>query len=115
VLRGQVRKLEPLLDVLALPLALQAILLACGLCVPLVWLRMYAGFGLLGMVLYVGVAASLGPDPARMLRALAAAPGYMLWKLMLLPRTRRAARKDAAWVRTARNAEGQDRPKPGPL
>ncbi len=105
VLQGKRRMLEPLLDLLALPLAKQAVLLVLGVLIPLTWLRAYSAFGLLLIALYVIVAASLSSHPLDALAALAAAPAYLVWKLLLIPRTRLAARKDAAWVRTQRNAE----------
>jgi cellulose synthase/poly-beta-1,6-N-acetylglucosamine synthase-like glycosyltransferase len=104
-LHGHKRMLEPLLDLLALPLATQAMLLVVGELIPLPWLRLYSSVCLLLIAFYVAVAASLSNDPADALRALAAAPGYLVWKLLMIPRTRLASRKDAAWIRTRRNAE----------
>jgi cellulose synthase/poly-beta-1,6-N-acetylglucosamine synthase-like glycosyltransferase len=105
VIRGDKRMLEPLLDLLSLPLATQTALLVLGTLIPLVWLRAYSAFGLLLIALYVVVAASLSSDPLRTLRALAAAPAYLVWKLLMIPRTRLASRRGAAWIRTQRNAE----------
>jgi cellulose synthase/poly-beta-1,6-N-acetylglucosamine synthase-like glycosyltransferase len=121
VAQGRLKLLEPLLDLLALPLAAVALRLVCGLIVacaadivtpaawrvagPIVWPAIAAGF--LTLVLYVGVAARLGPDPGQTLLALASLPGYLLWKIALIPRTRLAARANAAWIRTARNADAQ--------
>jgi hypothetical protein len=39
------------------------------------------------------------------LAALAAAPFYVLWKLLLIPTLLRSSRRSEDWVRTARNAE----------
>jgi len=107
--------LEPLLDLLALPLTNQCILLVFALVIAalahLVLLTVYAAIGIFAVLLYLLVAASLAPDPARTLQALASAPAYMVWKLLLMPQTRRAARSGAAWVRTRRNAEGATEPK----
>ncbi len=105
VLHGRLRMLEPLLDLLCLPLAWNVILLLTSLVLPLNWLRLYAIIGLLSFVLYVVVAACLDSEPYQSLRALLSVPGYMIWKLAQIPRTRRAARKDASWIRTQRNAE----------
>ena len=109
VLRGRLAMLEPLLDLRALPLATESMLLAAAL-VPalaghLAWLTAYAATGLGAIVLYVLAAAALGPQPGATLRALAAVPGYLAWKIWMIPRTRLAARRDAAWVRTARNPQ----------
>jgi hypothetical protein len=100
---GNVRLLEPLLDLLSFPLAMQVGVLFLALMVPLGWVRVYAVIGLVTIVRYVLVSARLSPNPFAALRALAGAPAYLLWKLWMIPRTRLAARKDAAWVRTARN------------
>jgi hypothetical protein len=108
VLRGRTRLFEPLLDLLALPVAAQACLLIVMAVVgsgPRMWLRWYAFAGFSAILLYVLVAAGLSSDPFAALRALAAAPGYLFWKLLMIPRTRLAARQGATWVRTQRNAE----------
>ena len=110
VLGGRSRMLEPLLDLLAQPLATQAALLVLAVILPVPWLRLYAATGLAAVALYILVAASLSPDPPDALRALAAAPGYLFWKLLMIPRTRLAARQDAAWIRTRRNAETNPNP-----
>ncbi len=102
--------IEPLLDLLAQPLATQTALLVLAAVLPVLWLRLYAAVGLAAAALYILVAASLSPDPADSVRALAAAPGYLFWKLLMIPRTRLAARKDATWIRTQRNAEKDNMP-----
>ena len=108
-LRGRWRMLEPLLDLLALPLgsevALIGLVLVLGVASGTDWWIAYAVLGLFTTAFYLGVAASLGPRPGDSLKALAGAPGYLLWKLLLVRRRQRAARGGAAWVRTARNAE----------
>ena len=112
VLRGQARMLEPLLDLLALPLATEGALLiavlAFGGLARSGALLAYGSAGVLSVLLYVVAAALLGPSPGRTLAALAAAPGYVLWKILMIPRTRLAARGGAAWVRTRRNVEDKD-------
>lgn len=107
VAAGELRLAEPLVDLLALPLATQMALLLGALLLSglaaIPWLGAYSVLALGTVVLYVVTAAALGPQPARALRALLAAPGYLLFKLTLLPATRRAAHRDSAWVRTERN------------
>ena len=105
VFTGRLRMLEPLLDLLCLPLATNAVLLLVSLVLPLGWLRVYSAVGMLSLVLYVLVSASLDEEPYQVLRSLLSVPGYLFWKLALIPRTRLAARRDASWVRTRRNAE----------
>ncbi len=109
VAAGKLRMLEPLFDLLALPLATEVGLLVVGVLLGWVghvgWLLGYGGVGLAAVGLYVLVAAGLGPAPGATLGALAAAPGYLIWKVMMLPKTRLAARGGGAWVRTKRNTE----------
>ncbi len=109
VVCGRWRLAEPLLDLLALPLGSEVALLGLTLLLGVVsgtfWLVAYGVLGVGTAAFYLGVAAVLGPRPRESLRVLTGAPRYLLWKLLLVPRTRRAARVDAAWVRTARNAE----------
>jgi len=116
VLRGRLRMIEPLLDLLALPLTTEAALLVLGLAMGigahLRWLTLYSVAGLCTLVLYVVAAALLGPEPVRALGALASAPAFLVWKVLMIPRTRLAARGDAAWVRTRRNVESAESPDP---
>ena len=111
VLRGRLQMLEPLLDLLALPLATEAailiLILTAGLAAHIFWLALYGVVGGVSILLYVLVAAMLGPEPGGTLAALVSVPGFLLWKVMMIPRTRLAARADASWVRTERNAESQ--------
>ena len=101
--RGNPRLLEPLLDLLALPLATQLPLLLLAALIPTLWTRAYSALALLGIALYVTVTCLLAPGLKSSLNALAHAPGYLLWKLAVLPRTRLAAHQKPVWVRTQRN------------
>ena len=103
VLGGELGLLEPLLDLLCLPLATQLPLLFLACIMPVRWARIYGGVGLLGAVFYVVVCFILTIDKKSSLRALAAVPGYILWKALMLSKTAFASRQGAAWVRTDRN------------
>jgi len=100
VLRGRLRLLEPLLDLASLPLATIVVLLLLATLTPA---RIYAGLGLEIIGLYILISALLGGEPWSDLAALAQVPFYLAFKIANLGRTRRAARGDAAWVRTERN------------
>ena len=93
---------EPLFDLMCLPIGYAAFLLLFALCLPLEWLRFYAL--LAGMILacHVLAAAWMGNDFAGDLRILARVPGYILWKLSMLPNVVRSSRTNAAWMRTER-------------
>ena len=112
VLRGRLRMLEPLLDLRAPPLATEGGALVLTLILSLVahlpWLTIYSSTGLAAIFTYLIVTTSLNDSPVKALAALASAPAYLLFKVAMIPRTRLAARKDAAWVRTQRNAETKD-------
>jgi cellulose synthase/poly-beta-1,6-N-acetylglucosamine synthase-like glycosyltransferase len=114
VLAGKLHMLEPLIDLVALPLATQTALLTLALAgafaAHLTWLGLYSGVGFFSVLLYLMVAASLSPEPAVALRALAGAPAFVLWKLIRVPRAGFASRTADTWVRTKRNAESADHP-----
>lgn len=105
VLGGKLRLLEPLLDLLSLPLASVVPVLAVLLVLPLGWSRAYALVGLAALTLYVAAAIRLSAKPALAVRAILAVPGYLVFKLGLIGAKRRAAQGKSAWVRTARNDE----------
>ncbi len=103
LLKGNLRLAEPLADLLSLPLSTQIVLLFAALVLPLVWLRIYALFGVLCIGAYLLMSAVLGSEFRETLIALSAAPRFMMWKLKIFPATQQAARKDAGWVRTQRD------------
>jgi len=104
VLRGRIWLVEPLLDLVGLPLALEVLLLLVALCLPVVWLRIYAvaGFAVIG--LHLLAAATYGPGLSASAGILLAVPGYIVWKLRMLPHIWKASRSDASWIRTHRDA-----------
>jgi cellulose synthase/poly-beta-1,6-N-acetylglucosamine synthase-like glycosyltransferase len=102
-LAGQWRLADPLLDLLTWPLAwlVSLLLLAATLGAPPVQLA--AAAGLAGLALHVLTALWLMQAQGHHLRALLAAPAYLVWKLRLAGRTWRAAGRHAAWVRSQRH------------
>lgn len=99
-----VRNLDIVAELIVPPLgllvSLQAVLLAALLFVPgHAWLVVAAGWSLLGLVVVASVPIS--GLPLHLLAALLYVPVYVLWKLLLLPRTLIASRSKR-WVRTAR-------------
>ncbi len=101
---GSPRLIEPALELGTLPLATAVPLLALALFLPLGWAANYALLGFAILSLHVGLAAAEGQSGWEVVRTLAAVPGYILWKLLLVPRTLLSARTDASWVRTEREA-----------
>jgi cellulose synthase/poly-beta-1,6-N-acetylglucosamine synthase-like glycosyltransferase len=108
LMRGRLRMVEPLLDLTSLPIGYAAFLLLLALCLPLEWLRVYALIAGAVLGFHVLAAASVGNDLAGDLRILARAPGYVLWKLRVLPSILRSSRANAAWVRTERQPAMQE-------
>lgn len=102
VLRGKWNLLEPLAELLLLPLAFHVILLLLTLLTPWVLLQYYAAAGLLLVFAHVLIAIRLGGGGLSDIKILATAPLYILWKLTLLPKLWRNARENAAWQRTDR-------------
>lgn len=100
--RGERRLLEPLLDLLLLPLAYHVSLLALAALTPSWVVRGYAAFGLLLVVGHIGAALLIGGLSRKDWAALAAAPGYIAWKWLMVPTVLTAARRSTAWVRTER-------------
>jgi cellulose synthase/poly-beta-1,6-N-acetylglucosamine synthase-like glycosyltransferase len=107
VLSGRLIFVEPLLELLLLPLAFHVTLLAIASTAPLAAIR-YAGLaGIAIVLLHLAVAIRVGGGNWRDVGTLAMAPFYVLWKLRMVPSLLRNARSSHAWVRTRRNAEPQ--------
>ncbi|HET8706398.1 MAG TPA: glycosyltransferase family 2 protein [Pseudomonadales bacterium] len=100
VLAGQWRLLEPLFELLLLPLAFHVVLLVACLLHP--WLTSYALLALAVVVWHVLTAVRFTGRGWSDVLALCAAPFYIFWKLSLAKVLMRGAKKNAEWVRTKR-------------
>ena len=105
VLSGRLEALEPLMDLLLLPLSFHTLLLLLAATLGSGPWRIVASAGLGVLVLHILAAVRAGNSPARDLRAMASIPGYILWKLTRLPMILAASLRGAAWVRTERPAK----------
>jgi cellulose synthase/poly-beta-1,6-N-acetylglucosamine synthase-like glycosyltransferase len=116
VLKLRLTCLEPLLELSLLPLAFHVLLLLVAASTPLLPIRLIGIVGLTTVLLHLFAAilsnrgANPGGAPSNSsissdLLALASAPFYVLWKLLLIPSLLRSSRRSNSWVRTARNAE----------
>jgi cellulose synthase/poly-beta-1,6-N-acetylglucosamine synthase-like glycosyltransferase len=99
------RLVEPLLELLLLPLALHVFLLLAALTGPSAVASACGAIGLVTVGAHVVAAVHVGGGGWRDLAVLAAAPFYIVWKLCLLPATLRSSRRDSSWIRTERQAE----------
>jgi hypothetical protein len=106
ILGGRGRLVEPLLDLLLLPLGLHVALLTVALAAPEAGVRLYGAAGLAVVGAHVISAIAVGGGGWRDLAALALAPFYVLWKICMLPSILRASRRNAPWVRTEREGTG---------
>ena len=107
VLKGRLTFLEPLLELLLLPLAFHVTLLAVAISTPQTEVRNIGLAGVVVVLLHLAAAIVVGGGSWRDVGALAAAPFYILWKLALIPSLFRNARSNNTWVRTKRNVEAK--------
>ena len=104
VLKGDRRLVEPLGELLLLPLATHVGLLGVTLLVPFPPTQLYAA-GALGLVAaHVFASLYAAGGTAEDYRAVARAPLYVAEKLRLAPKILQAAERTQAWVRTERAA-----------
>ncbi len=108
VLRGRAGALEPLLDLLLLPLGFHAVLLLAALLGASAAVRAAGFIGLAILGIHVAAAAGRGSSGWRDLRAIASVPAYVLWKIAKLPAIFMASTRRAGWVRTERLATTQE-------
>ena len=104
VVRGRMTSLEPLLDLLLLPLAFHVMLLVVA---STAHARLVGAVGLTGLAivfLHLGVTIVVRRGGLRDVVTLAGAPFYIAWKILLIPTLVRHARAKQEWVRTDRNA-----------
>ena len=104
ILHGQFRFLEPLLDLLLLPLAQHTVLLICLFFMPFYWAKVLALFGLLVLVFHVLAAARVGGiSLSTLCGILMQIPKYLFWKMMMLRSTVRTSKTTTQWIRTDRD------------
>ena len=101
-LRGRWRSVEPLFDLVLLPLGLHVPLLVAALCVPWLPARLCGAVGLVAVALHVMTAVRASGGGWRAWASLVAAPFYIVWKLGMVRAVLRGSRRDADWVRTPR-------------
>jgi len=96
------RLLEPLLELLLLPLALHVSLLVGALAMPVPPAQIYSAFALSLVGLHVALAVRLGGGGLADLSGLMAVPAYLGWKVSLIAPTLRSTRSTTEWRRTER-------------
>lgn len=102
-IKGQKDLLEPILDLLSLPLTYFGICLLPLLFAPWIFLQLYSLFGMLLLILYLWRGTELLNRPKSDLLALIFyAPGALIRKIALLPKIFKTA-KSRQWHRTERD------------
>jgi cellulose synthase/poly-beta-1,6-N-acetylglucosamine synthase-like glycosyltransferase len=99
---GKPRLLEPLLELLLLPLAIHVLLLACTAVIPFALAQTYAALALALVAGHVSLGILVAGGTLSDFAAILAVPGYLAWKLVLIPRTFQSAGSNSEWVRTER-------------
>ena len=102
---GRIRLLEPLLDLLLLPLAFHVALLLIAATDPASLPRIAGLTGLSIVGLHLIAAILAGHGTWRDVLILAMAPFYVAWKIVLIPTLFANAKSGTAWVRTERSTE----------
>jgi len=109
---GKWRLLEPLLELLLLPLGYHALLLALGLLAASLgsgtgslWVACTAVLcgGVTALLAHLGSAFISGHIGMRHAVSLIEVPSYVLWKLLSMGKIIGAARRKTAWIRTERD------------
>lgn len=108
LLQGHALVAEPLLDIVSLPLAFECFLLMVALLIPSGWVRLYALCALATIGLHVAAAVAQSGDWRGSLRALARTPGYIAWKIAMIPGILRNSREGSAWIRTQRDVSSSE-------
>lgn len=100
--KGKKQLIEPLMDLLLLPLSFHTFLLLLLLFIPLTLLRIYALLGLGTILLYIFVTIKITDGGWKEIKALFLAPFYLLWKFSFIPQIIHSAQKNFKWTRTKR-------------
>ena len=105
ILRGNFSLVEPLLDLLLLPLAFHVALLLAVLLTPFPPIQVAALIGLSVVALHLTAAIRVTGGGLPEFTALLGTPFYIVWKILLIPRLVKSSRAGTAWVRTERAAQ----------
>jgi cellulose synthase/poly-beta-1,6-N-acetylglucosamine synthase-like glycosyltransferase len=102
VFQGKLWLIEPLLELLLLPLAFHVVLLLLVLVQPIFWLRVFGLVCLSLVVIHLIAALWVGKARLKDVLALFFVPFYVVWKLALLGKIFQSTKQEAEWVRTQR-------------
>lgn len=103
ILKGQLSLIEPLLDLMLLPLTYHTCLLLLLLVIPVFPTQIYACMALGIVCMHFAAAIFLSEEKGKNSLSLFSAPVYMVWKVAILPKIILNAVKGNTWVRTRRD------------
>lgn len=103
-IQGKFLLVEPLIDLLSLPLALEVMLLLVLLLFPGMGARSYALSAFAIILFHLVVVIEASPDRMGSIQALLCSPLYVFWRIAMIPSIVRASRSGAAWIRTRRDS-----------
>jgi cellulose synthase/poly-beta-1,6-N-acetylglucosamine synthase-like glycosyltransferase len=102
VLCGDLRLIEPLLDLSGMPIAIEVALLCLLAALPSHWMHLYSAVAAGIILLHLAVVIGMSSDPGGDALSLLHAPFYIVKKIFMVPTIVRMAGGKAAWVRTSR-------------
>jgi cellulose synthase/poly-beta-1,6-N-acetylglucosamine synthase-like glycosyltransferase len=102
IFHGNLKLVEPLLELLLLPLTFQVVLLLTTVIIPFRASRIYAVGGLAVVGAHVVAGIRVGGGDLKDVTSLLAAPLFVAWKLMMVPSIVKMTRDNSPWVRTQR-------------
>lgn len=97
VAHGDLRLLEPLMELLLLPLAFHVAILTAAIAIPFEPARVYGLFALMVVAIHVVGAVIVAGGDWKDLMTLLIAPLYVAWKIAAVPIILRMARSGPAW------------------
>ena len=107
IAKGRLALTEPLIDLLGLPLALEASSLLVLLLLPNLQTRCYVLAALSVILLHLAAVIHASPNRVESMRNLLLAPVYLLWRVTMISSVVQASSKGATWVRTTRDASAE--------
>lgn len=102
IIKGKKQLIEPLMDLLLLPLSFHSLLLLILFLIPCNFFRLYAALGLGVILLYLFATIKLTNGGWKDIQALCLSPFYLIWKITFMPQILKAAKKNFKWTRTER-------------
>jgi len=99
---GNWRLIEPLLDLLLLPLSYHVLILLLLVLIPFHFTQIYGLAALFLVLIHVTIAFIYGKCGWEDFKAILSVPPYLLWKLKFISKLRHVVKNGVDWIRTGR-------------